>query len=651
MSDKLIYRFGPFEVDPQARQLRKHGVKLKLYGQSFQILLMLLDRPGEVVTREQMHKAIWPEGTFVDFEHSLNTAIKNLRRTLSDSAESPSFVETIPRLGYRFLARVEIERKDLRETVGEATVVVVPEASANEPVIAPTGEAASPRKGSRAIWGRWQTGLAAVGILAAALVVYVQWLRPHAQSQAQGGRIMMVVLPFENLTGDAGEDYFCDGFTEEMIAQLSPLDPGHIGVIALTSAMSYKSSHVMLDEIGRQLGVQYALEGTVRRDADDVRISAQLIRVEDQSPVWSRQYDRKLSGSLTLQAEIAQELADEIELTFEGDKTRVEARSKAPTSPNSQEAYDLYLRGRYFWNKRADADLRQAADDFQRAIAKDPNYARAYAGLADTYAMMCAWNQVPLKEFVPKARAAALKALQLDDRLAEAHTSLALIVENYDWDWQTAEKEYRRAIELDPGYATAHHWYAEYLTWEGRFDEAAAESERARQIDPLSLIILADRGAMLYYSRQYRQSIDQFRDVLQMDPRFARTPFIVYPYVKNGMYAEATSSVEAQSRIAGDAGWVLSMSAYVDADAGRREKARRTLARMEELRRHGDVDPQNFVLPYIGLGDKEKALDSLQQAYSRHSNIMTSIKVEPAFDPLRGEPQFQELLRRVGLAQ
>ena len=648
MSSSSRYRFGAFEVDPHARQLRKHGVRLKLYGQSFEILLMLLEQPGEVVTREQMRKRIWPEGTFVDFEHSLNTAIKNLRRALSDSAESPVFIETLPRVGYRFLAQVEkVSREPAAEANRAPIAAAVPDAASTAD---PDRDANGARTGPPATGTWWQIPVVAALVLAAALGAYLKWLRPHARSAAESGRIMLAVLPFENLTGNPAQDYFTDGFTEEMIAQISPLDPERLEVIARTSTMVYKDNHAPLDEIGRKLGVEYVLEGTVRRDQDDVRVSAQLIRVKDQTCLWSHQYDRKLSNSLALQEEVSRKIVQQIQLTFAGDHPGPAVRA-AVASTASPEAYDLYLRGRYFWAKRTFDGFEQAAGYFQQAIAKDPNYARSYAGLADTYAMMCSWNMVPKGEFVPKARAAALKALQIDDTLAEAHTSLALIVENYDWDWGTAEKEYKRAIQLDPGYATAHQWYAEYLTWEGRFDEASTESERARQLDPLSLIIAADRGAMLYYSRRYGQSIDQFRGVLAMDPAFPRGNFVVYPYVKNGMYAEALSNVDVQRRASGESDWLLSMRAYVEASAGQRGEAERTLGQLQELGRHETSDPQLLVWPYVGLGDKQKAIDALQLAYASHSNIITSLKVEPAFDPLRDEPRFQDLMRRVGLAQ
>ncbi|HEX5282928.1 MAG TPA: winged helix-turn-helix domain-containing protein [Bryocella sp.] len=648
MGQESTYRFGMFELDPIARQLRKNGVRLKLYGQSFQILLMLLGRPGEVVSREELRKGIWPEGTFVDFEHGLNAAIKNLRRTLSDSAEKPLFVETIPRVGYRFCGRVD-QVPSAKQAVPETSDARLAAPPEREEVEAAEASLPPLSISRRPFWSRWQASalvlLVVIGAIAS--VVYWRWLRPHALSEAQSGRVMVAVLPFQNLTGDAAQDYFSDGFSEDLIAQLGPRDPEHLEVVARTSTMAYKNEPAALSEIGRELGVQYAIEGAVQRDGDNLRISTQLIRVKDQTCLWSRQYNRKLDDPLAVEDEIAREIVDEIELTF---GSRTPARSVVAKSPESYETYDLYLRGRYFWNKRTAEGFHRAVDYFQQAIAKDPRDARAYAGLADTYAMMSSWDLVSPNEFMPKARAAALKALQLDDALPEAHASLALIVENYDWDWKTAEREYRRAIELNPGYASAHQWYAECLTWEGRFDEAARESERARQLDPLSLIIAADRGAMLYYSRKYKQSIDQFHSVLEMDPHFPRTVFVVYPYIQSRMYAPAFARVKELRAGFGDADWLLSMQAYVEANAGRREEARLALENLQQLSRRHQVDPQLFFWPYIALGDKEKALDSLEQALSQHSNIITSLKVEPAFDPLRGDPRFQSLMRRAGLA-
>ncbi len=347
-----IYRFGPYELRNRTRELYKQGIKLKLRPQPFQVLRILVERAGDVVTREELRDLLWSKETFVDFEHGLNTGIKELRGVLNDSASEPRYIETLPKLGYRMIVRVEVD-----EPLPMLQVILRP----------------------------WTVLLGIAIVLIVALGTYVQWSRSRARPQPSGERLMLAVLPFENLTGDAGQDYFSDGLTEEMIAQLGHLDPQHLGVIGRTSVMHYKGTHEPLEQIGRELGVQYVLEGSVRRDANKVRVSAQLNQVRDQAHVWARQYDRELINLLALQGEIAQEIADGIQLTL-GDHKRIDSAHQAPLTPNAYEAYDLYLKGRYFWNKRTPPGFQRAVEYFQQAVAKDPDYARAYAGLSDSYA-------------------------------------------------------------------------------------------------------------------------------------------------------------------------------------------------------------------------------------------------------------------------
>ncbi len=632
-SPSPVYRFGVFQANLAARELRKHGVRIRLPGQPFCILSMLLEKPGEVVTREEMRQRLWSSDTFVDFEHSLNSAIKKLRAALGDTPENSRYIETVPRMGYRFIAPVE--EISAADTTVDAAEVNVP-TSVKEVKETP-----------RPTW------LASVGIavcLLAALGAYVLWSNSKPRPQPLSRRLMLAVLPFENLTGDAGQDYFSDGLTEEMIAQLGHLDPEHLGVIARTSIMHYKHRQEQLQQIGRDLAVQYVLEGSVRRDSGKVRITAQLVQMKEQMPVWSRQYDRELSGLLALQGEIAQEIADEIQPILGSDHKLIAADRKSSASPSSYEAYDLYLKGRYFWNKRTKDGFQQAAEYFQQAIAKDPNYARAYAGLADTFGLMSTWLLVPQNEFMPKARDAALKALRIDASIAEAHASLALVAEHYDYDWQTAEKEFKQAIQLDPGYGTAHQWYAECLSFQGRFDEALAESERARQLDPLSVIIARDHGTILYFSRQYDRAIEQFRAVRQMDPDFPRSGGFIEAYVQREQFADALAELD-KPRTYGSAVWYWSYLAYVCGHSGQRAQAQRALARLELLARRS---PSDLTLPllvaYVGTDRKDETIALLQKAYSEHSGVLVTIKVDPHYDPLRGDPRFQDLLRRVGLA-
>jgi len=462
------------------------------------------------------------------------------------------------------------------------------------------------------------------------------------------GRIMLAVLPFENLTGDTAQDYFSDGLTEEMIAQLGRVDPGKLGVIARTSVMRYKQYPRALEQIGHELGVQYVLEGSVRREAGTVRVSAQLIQLKDQTHLWSRQYDREPSNLLTLQREIAREVSDEIELTFDGHRPSAPV-PESTSSPLSSEAYDFYLKGLYFWNKRTAQDFLQAIDYFQQAIAKDANYAPAYTGLANSYTLLTGYTSSPGAKYMLRARAAALRALEIDPNLAEAHTALALVVQNYDFDWQTAEREFKRGIELNPNYATGHHWYAEHLMWRGQSEEALRESERARQLDPLSLIIATDHAAILYNARQYDQAIEQLRDVREMDPQFPRSAIVFYAYVEKGMFTEALSLTEENLRQYGDGRWHWAALAIVYGRSGQRERARRELLKIEHARGDSSGDPCSIAIAYAASGERDKALTVLEKAYVDHYSEIVRLKVEPLFDPLRNDPRFQDLLRRAGL--
>lgn len=626
--------FGPFTADLRTGELFKYGNRIKLQDRPFYILSMLLEHPGQVVTREEMRARLWPDGTFVDFDNNISSAIGKLRTGLGDSAASPRYIETVGR-GYRFAGEV---------TLVSAPTQPLPEAPP-EPVVI-SGRAV-PRSG-RPRWIR--IAVVAVIVATAGLIAYFRWWRSPTSLQPARTKVMLAVLPFTNLTGDTGQEYFSDGFTEEMITQLGRLDSARVGVIARTSVMPYKNRQEQLDRIGRDLGVQYVLEGSIRRDSNHVRITAQLIQVRDQTHLLAREYDRELKDVLVLQNEIAQEIADEIQLAF-SDRKKPELAARQPSlTPQAYEAYDLYLKGRYFWNKRTAQGFRQAIECFQQAIARDPNYARAYAGLADSYALMSSYFFGPQDELTRQARTAALKALQIDDGLAEAHTSLALISEDYDWDWQTAEKEFRRAIQLDANYATAHQWYAEFLAFQGRFDEAFAESERARQLDPLSLIITADHAAILLFSRQYDPAIQELRRVLDMDSNLSRAQsLLTVAYTQQGRFEEALKVTDGFERY-NDGAWAWAARSSIYARAGQLQQARQALAKAEMAVRRQPLDPSPILIAaYAAMGQKDQAFAWLEKAYLRHSAVITTLKVDPSYDPLRGDPRFQDLLRRVGL--
>jgi TolB-like protein/DNA-binding winged helix-turn-helix (wHTH) protein len=626
-------RFGEdFEFDPQARRLSRFGRVLKLERIPAEVLAVLIEHRGEVVTREQLVERIWGKGAFLDTDNSINGAIRKIRQALKDDPEEPRFIQTITGKGYRFIAPVA----DF-EPPGPVAVPHLPPPSQPDPLAA-----------HEQIRWRWLLPLGISILLLAVWGVYSPRYRARVHPVAPSGRAMLAVLPFENLTGDASQDYFSDGLTEEMISQLGDLDPQHLGVIARTSVMQYKHSSKALDQIGHELGVQYALEGSVRSDSGKLRINAQLIQLKDQTHLWTRQYDREPGSLLVLQGEIAKEIAEEIQLKI-GVHERIKSGQSPLLSSRASEAYVLYLKGLYFCNKRTVLGLQQAIRYFQQAIDKDPADAKAYAGLAQAYALMGGYNVMPPTESMPKARAAALRALKLDERLPEAHAALAVIAQNYDWDWATANKEYRRAIQLNPNYATGHHWYAECLALQGRFAEAFPEIESARQLDPLSLSIGADYGAILYFSRQYDRAIEQFHAVLEMEPNFPRARMVVWAYVQKGQFADALTAAEAW-RTNDSSPWGWAITAYTAGRSGDRAQANPAMEQMRRIEGHSGFDSLSLAVAYIGLGDNDNALTWLEKAYREHSGSLSALKVDPTYDPLRGDPRFQQLLRRIGLA-
>lgn len=614
---KSIHFGDDFELNPRSHQLLRSGRPLKLERIPMEMLLLLVERRGQLVSREQIAERIWGKDHYLDTDNSINGAVRKIRHVLGDDSDQPRFIQTVTGRGYCFIAPV-------RETEAEGTS----EASRSE---------------SRT----WLAlGVMLSVLVVAAVAAGILWSRGPAPESLEE-RAMLAVLPFQNLTGDPGLEYLSDGLTEEIITQLGAHDPERLGVIARTSVMAYKNGQRTLDQIARELGVQYVLEGSVRRDGNDVRVAAQLIRSKDQTHLWARQYDRELTGFLTLQDEIAQQIADEI-LPSLGNPRRG-AVAQARLSGHAYEAHDLYLKGQYFLNKRTTPDIERAIAYFRQATTKDTAHARAYAALAHSYALLAGYSARPPQEFVGASREAARKALELDEGLPEAHTAVALIVQNHDWDWRTAEREFRRAIELNPNYVTAHHWYAEHLMWRGRFDEALLESERARQLDPLSLIIATDHGAILLNARQYDRAIEQFRSVLELDPDFPRAHIIQTAYIEKGMFAEALADFEAMGPKAPDH-WYWSWIAGFYGRAGQTTRARQAIDELLRIRERRGIQPTLIAGAFAAVGDREEAFAWLERAYAEHDNGLTTLKVAPGWDPLRKDPRFESLLRRVGLA-
>jgi TolB-like protein/Flp pilus assembly protein TadD len=497
-------------------------------------------------------------------------------------------------------------------------------------------------------WRLWSAA-AGLALLLAFSGVFLARSRIWPRTRPPAGKIMFAVLPFENLSGDSEQEYFSDGLTEEMISRLGQMEPQRLGVIARTSAIQYKGTKKRIDQIGKELGVDYVLEGTVRHAGDRVRVSAQLIQVKDQTHLWAKNYERNLRDILSLQDEVAQAIANEVMIKL----TPQEQARLTSARPLNPEAHELYLKGRYYWNKRTAEALTKSFEYFQRTIEKDPSYGLAYAGLADAYLMLGAGEYAVLrpKEAFPKAEAAARRALELDSTLAEPHATLAYAKDVFHWDGQGAEREYKQAIELNPSYAEGHHWYCSYLAATGRYTEAIAEARKAESLDPLSLVISADVGMeALAPAGRYDEAMQQCRKTLELDPRFAIAhACLARAYEYKTMYKEAIAEIqEAINLSGGSVIWEATLG-HLYARAGRRDDAIKILNELKSRSKREFVPSQAFIWIYAALGDKDQAFAWLEKAYEERSDVMTVLEEERAFDPLRSDPRFQDLLRRIGL--
>lgn len=478
--------------------------------------------------------------------------------------------------------------------------------------------------------------------------------RSPTRPGTESGKIRLLVLPFGNLSGDPGQEYFSDGLTEEMITQLSRLEPQRLGVIGRTTAMYYKGSNKRMDQIGNELGVDYMLEGSVRRSADRVRITAQLVRANEQTHLWAETYDRDVRDVLVLQDEVAQSIAREIRLALPP-RERAHRAGPGPVNP---EAYEAYLKGRSQWYVRTTESLRKSIEYFQRAIQCEPNYALAYAGLADAYGLLTVipWDELSPRETMPKAKAAALKALEIDDSLAEAYSSLAMILHRYDWDWRSAEQNYKRAIELNPNNARPHLWYSWLLMSEGRREEALVElkeaEEVAKQIDPLGLVdIRATLANSLYMARQYDRAIEECRKACELNPNYFLLHYVLgRSYAQKGMHARAVRVLEKAVGSRRDNLLLVAALGHTYAVSGRKAKALSIIEELQEVRKKRYIPAPYIAGIYAGLLDKDQAFLWLERGFEERSDGMTYLKIERLFDSLRSDARFPDLLRRVGFS-
>src|SRR5207302_4750783 len=612
----------------QTQELRKQGMRVRLEGQPIAILKWLLGRPGELFTREELQKELWAADTFVDFEHGLNAAVKRLRAALNDSADQPRYIETLARRGYRFIAPVTV--------AGAESEVVAP-------ALAPTPAVAQPplAPGRRSLW------LVAIAVCAVAFVAWGWRLWRHRTAVPPVSAIRsLAVLPLENLSGDTSQEYFADGMTEELIGRLSNIHG--LRVISRTSAMQFKLTHLSVPEIAKTLGVDAIVEGSVVREGSRIRVHAQLIRGATDEHIWSEEYQREYRGILVLQEEVARSIAERTKISL----TRQEQEDLATTQAVDPEAHEDYLKGRYYFNQRTEDALNRSIVYFQQALARDPNYALAYCGLADAYAMLGFRGGFPSKDTLSRAKAAALKAIELDDTLAEAHASLAFIAETHEWDWARAEREYKRALELAPGDARAHHWYAGYLTYVGRIQDGIAEEKRARDLDPLSLPVNNALAGRLLVAGRLSEAQDQVQKTLELDSHFAPAhQTLGWAYLNLGKHQEAITEFHLAVELSGtdDMDRMLDLG-FAYAVTGKQSEARKILIQLKQLHEPGLVPSGSIAILYGALGELDEAFAWLNRAYQERDPELTYLKVPGRrFEPLRHDPRFHEIVRRVGL--
>jgi TolB-like protein/DNA-binding winged helix-turn-helix (wHTH) protein len=620
-------KFSVFEADLGTRELTKLGKLLQLQEQPFQLLAMLLEKPGGLVTREELRARLWPQ-TVVDFDHGLNKAISKIRDVLGDSAENPRFIQTVARRGYRFLADVTV--------LSTGDVETAPPENASVESQNPSDPVAAKRGGRRI--AAWAIAAAALLLVAVAMVM---WIRLSSNSSLPSIR-SLAVLPLENLSGEPSQDYFADGMTDELITRLT--ETRDLRVISRSSMMTYKQSSKPLAEIAHELDVQAVVKGGVLHSGKRVRINAQLIRVPADEHMWAHSYEGDFRDSLALQSQVARAITDQIRATVSSQQ-----QVPNPRTVNAQ-AYDSYLEGRYYWNKRTAEGLKEAIYYFKHSISIDPSYAEAYTGLADTYALAGDWGYgiLPPTEAFPLAKAAASEALALNDRLGEAHTSLAFVLDLYYWDWDAAERQYELAINLNPGYAVAHEWYAWHLLVLGHSAEGMFEMRRAESLDPVSPIIRANVADALSVSHLFEESVQQSRKTLALDPNFAVGHFqLAEALVQEHQYEAAIAEFQRAIELSGHLVAFEANLAHAYAVSGRRADALKIAQDMETRTDLSPAADASIALIYVGLGDLDRAMSWLNKAYDARFN--PSILIRPSFDPIRSDARFRELRHRIGL--
>jgi TolB-like protein/DNA-binding winged helix-turn-helix (wHTH) protein/Flp pilus assembly protein TadD len=684
----MIYVFGDCELDTCLYTLRHAGKTIRLRPKVFRVCLYLVEHRDRVVSRDELCAQVWP-GQFISHA-TLEGVIRAVRQTVGDSGQAQGIIQTLHGYGYRFVADVE-ERPTKYEgkEAQLASAVLVPpvasalgqtdtanssDASASEPEATPVpvrhgetrccaacqngnstavsasiapGERLTPSQPSEHVLQVARVVLAFAVLTLLSLGGWTFWREMRAEEAVPLDKSRIAVLPFLNLSAEEDNTYFADGMTEELIAQLSQIRG--LTVIARTSVMKYKGTLKDIATIGRELQVGTILEGSIRKVENHVRISAQLIDVASQAHLWSQEYDRELKGVFGIQSDIATRVVQQLQVQMTaGERHRIEEQGT-----ENLEAYTLYLQGRYFRNKWTEDGFRKAIAYFEQAIDRDPNYALAYAGVADAHLLLpfVAATTRPM-EIYPRVMSAVEQALQRGNSFATVQTTTASAKLWYAWDWVGAEHAFKQALALSPNDATAHRRYAWYLITMGRLEDAIAVMHRAQELNPVSPGIAKNVGLVFYFARQYDQAITQFRTTLEMDPNF-RTAYsgLVYAYLQKGLYAEALAACQEILDRWGRDPWILWDLGYASAVSGKRDQARQVLAELHERAQHIYVKPLAFAWILIGLDEKEPAFAWLEQAYAEHDPYLTLLNADPVYDSLRADSRFTALLKKIGLGQ
>jgi TolB-like protein/DNA-binding winged helix-turn-helix (wHTH) protein/Flp pilus assembly protein TadD len=625
------YEFGPFRLDSGQKQLFAGGEAVALTPKAFDTLLLLVQNSGRLVSKDELLRTVWPN--VVVEEATVAQNVFRLRKVLGEDASGSPYIETIPKRGYRFSAKVHVVESAQGGTHPQSGTA--PQGGA--PLESRVEPARSSPPAKRLVY------LLSIAVIAAVagLLIWGWW--SDRSVRPANGRVMLAVLPVQNLTGDPGQEYLADGLTDEVIADLGRLNPDRLGVIARTSSMAYKQSNKTIQQIARELNVDYVLEASLREGAGQIRFTAQLIRTQDQTHLWAQTYDRPMADILALQSELARTVAEQMRV---GLPRAVAARLAVPRAVSPQ-AYDAYAKGRYFWNRRTTESMTIAERYFQLAIQADPGFAPAYAGLADCYQVMVNLNQLAPQDGFLRARAAVEKALELDDSLAEAHTSLASIKGDYEWDWHGAESEYRRAIALNPNYATARHWYGDFLAGTGRLEQGVTEMRKAAELDPLSAVIRGSLADLDCMSGRCAQAIEELHRLLEMYPDFVEAHQAlaeIYAYL--GRYPESVAELQKEGDSPG--GQIMVLRGYAAARAGRIQEALEVVQRLETDSGAPHTAYWEAIV-YTGLGDKDRAFARLESARLARDPYMAYLCSAYVFTDLRSDARFAELVHRMNM--